>query len=402
MMDLDDFKRTNDALGHDAGDALLVEFTKRLRASVRPDDVVARFGGDEFAVMLRDAGSEVQVQAAVSSIVRSLEVPFTYDGKLLDIRCTIGASNFPVDGLHRLELMKKADIALYVAKASARGSLVQYRADMRAEVQRRMSMLSLAKQAVREDRIVPHYQPKFNLRTGQLDGFEALLRWQHTNKRFQKPATIQAAFNDFTLAAEISDKMIDAVVLDVRQWQADGVEFGHVAVNAGAAELRKGDFADKLLDRLHSAEVSPASIQVEVTESVFLGRGAERVENTLKALAAEGIQIALDDFGTGYASLSHLNQFPVHVLKIDRSFVSKSKHSSHDAAIVRAVVNLGRSLGIKIVAEGVENEAQVDFLRKLRCDYVQGYLFAQAQAASTVSSLVTDWREGHPELRSAR
>lgn len=398
MMDLDDFKRTNDALGHDAGDALLAEFSNRLRAAVRTDDVVARLGGDEFAVLLRGVGRKEQVEAAVASILRSLEVPFTFDGTLLDIRSTIGASTFPFHGSARIDLLKHADMALYVAKATNRGGLKVFRSDMRAEVHRRMSMLSLATQALREDRIVPFYQAKFNLRTGQLEGFEALLRLKHANQRIQPPATIEAAFKDINLAAEISDKIIDCVISDICKWKEDGVAFGHIAVNAGAAELRKGDFADKLLERLHRAALPSSSIQVEVTEMVFLGRGAERVEKTLQTLARQGIQIALDDFGTGYASLSHLNQFPVDVLKIDRSFISKLEHSSHDAAIVRAVINLGRSLGIKIVAEGVENADQVAFLTRHRCDYGQGYLFARAQRASKVAWLVSEWSGGHPTL----
>lgn len=396
MMDLDDFKRTNDALGHDAGDALLAEFAKRVKESVRPNDLVARLGGDEFALLLRGVGHEERVEAAVKRILSRLEVPFTYDGRLLDIRCTIGASNYPRDGSTRIELLKHADIALYVAKANSRGGLVHFRSNMRAEVQRRLSMLSVAKQAIREDRILPYYQPKFNLRTGSLDGFEALLRWKHTNERLQKPSTIEAAFKDVSLAAEISDKIVEAVVHDVHIWNEEGVAFRQVAINAGAAELRKEKFADHLLERLQQANVGPSCIQIEVTESVFLGRGAELVEKTLKALACEGIQIALDDFGTGYASLTHLNHFPVHALKIDRSFVGKLERSPHDAAIVRAIVNLGRSLGITIVAEGIENNGQLAFLRKHRCDIGQGYLFARAECASKVPELVKGWSNGHP------
>ena len=402
MLDLDEFKRTNDALGHDAGDALLVEFSARLRAAVRSDDMVARLGGDEFAVLLREVGRTDQVEAAVACILRSLELPFTFAGRLLDIRSTIGASSYPVDGASRVELLKHADMALYVAKASNKGGLSCFRTEMRAEVQRRMSMLSLAKQALREDRILPFYQPKFDLRSGQLDGFEALLRWRHANERIQRPSTIEAAFKDASLAAEISDKIIDSVIVDLRRWKEADVPFGHVAVNAGAAELRKGDFADNLLERLHRAGIPMTSIQVEVTETVFLGRGAERVEKTLQTLARHGIRIALDDFGTGYASLSHLNQFPVHVLKIDRSFVSKLEHSAHDAAIVRAVINLGRSLGIEIVAEGVENEAQLAFLTKHRCHYGQGYLFAKAQCGSKVPRLASEWSRRPSSLVKGR
>lgn len=394
MMDLDEFKRTNDALGHDAGDALLVEFSSRLRTAVRLDDMVARLGGDEFAVILRDVGRTEEIVAAVASILSSLETPFAYDGKLLDIRSTIGASTFPVHGTSRTELLKHADIALYVAKASNKGGLSCFRPEMRAEVRRRMSMLSIAQHALRDDRILPYYQPKFNLRSGQLDGLEALLRWRHTNQRVHRPAAIDAAFKDVSLAAEISERIISCVITDIRDWQNADVPFGHVAVNAGAAELRKGNFAENLLAKLHASEIPVSVIQVEVTETVFLGRGAESVAKTLRTLASAGIRIVLDDFGTGYASLSHLNQFPIHALKIDRSFVSKLESAPHQAAIVRAIIKLGRSLGIEIVAEGVENEAQLDFLTKHRCHHGQGYLFARAQPSDKVARLAAQWKQG--------
>jgi diguanylate cyclase (GGDEF)-like protein/PAS domain S-box-containing protein len=387
MMDLDNFKRTNDALGHDAGDALLIEFATRVRQALRADDVVARFGGDEFAVVLNDVGTEEEVEDAVASITAALKSPCMFDGKLIDIRTSIGACSYPDQGTTRTELLKNADIALYVAKASGRGVHKLFAPEMRAEMQNRMSMLSIAREALTGELIEPHYQPKYDLRTGELDGFEALLRWQHPARGLQGPDTIAAAFEDATLAAEISDQMIERAIRDMRGWQDNGVCFEHVAVNASAAEFKRGDFAERVLERLHRAQLSPRCLQIEVTETVFLGRGAEHVEEALRLLASEGVQIALDDFGTGYASLSHLNHFPVGVIKIDRSFIRNLEASAHDAAIVRAVINLGRSLGIKIVAEGVETAAQAALLRRYRCHSGQGYLFGKAQAAASVPAI---------------
>lgn len=387
MMDLDDFKRTNDALGHDAGDALLSEFAHRLRGAVRSDDVIARLGGDEFAVVLHGVGDEDGIEEAVAAIRNALRAPFLFEGKMLDIKVSIGASLYPNQGATRGELLKHADIALYAAKAAGRGVLRVFRPAMRAEAQHRLSMLSLAKDALACDRIVPFYQPKVDLRSGAIDGFEALLRWEHPVRGIQTPDTIAAAFEDVTLAAEISDQMIGLVVEDMRLWTDLGVEFGHVAVNAAAAEFKRGDFAERLLERLHRASLPTSCFQLEITETVFLGRGAEHVETALKTLSRAGVRIALDDFGTGYASLSHLNHFPVDVIKIDRSFISKLEGSTHDAAIVRAVINLGRSLGIKIVAEGVETSAQAAYLRKHRCHSGQGYLFGKARPADYVTGL---------------
>ncbi|MFC7537226.1 EAL domain-containing protein [Sphingomonas sp. GCM10030256] len=393
MLDLDDFKRTNDGLGHDAGDALLTEFATRLRALVRADDMVARLGGDEFAVLLQGVGKKDDVEAVVQSIKTGLKAPCHFDGKLLDIRTSIGASSFPRDGDSRTVLLKHADIALYVAKSAGRGVFRIFEAAMRADAQKRLSVLSLARDAVREKRIVPYYQPKVDLRTGRLDGFEALLRWKHPSKGIQTAERIAGAFQDGALAADISDLMIDSVIADMRNWADAGVPFQHIAVNAAAAEFRNGQFADRLIERLHRANLPASCLQLEVTETVFLGRGAEHVENALKALSREGVQIALDDFGTGYASLSHLNHFPVDVIKIDRSFIRKLSTSDHDAAIVRAVIKLGRSLGIKIVAEGIEAESQADFLRKHRCHSGQGFLFSKAVPGIGARSLVSKWDE---------
>lgn len=401
MLDLDNFKRTNDALGHDAGDALLVEFAQRLRRAVRGDELVARLGGDEFALLLRNVDGADAIEQVVDAIGRELELPFEYDGKLLDIRTSIGASLYPIHGSSRAELLKHADIALYGAKAAGRGVLRVFAPAMRAEAQNRMSMLSLAKDALAQDRILPFYQPKFDLRTGRLAGFEALLRWHHPSFGIQLPGTVEAAFQDVTLAAAISERMLDAVIRDLRRWRDEGVAFNHVAVNAAAAEFRNGDFAERLLERLRRAGLPPSCLQLEVTETVFLGRGAEHVADSLRRLAAAGIIIALDDFGTGYASLSHLNQFPVHVLKIDGSFVRNLGKSAHDTAIVRAVINLGRSLGSSVVGEGVETQAQLDQLRRLRCHYGQGYLFGKAGPADAVPDLIREWRRHSPARRPA-
>jgi EAL domain-containing protein (putative c-di-GMP-specific phosphodiesterase class I) len=259
---------------------------------------------------------------------------------------------------------------------------------MRLDMQKRASMLSLARDALAHRRILPFYQPKVDLRSGGVAGFEALLRWNHPESGPQSPATISAAFEDLALASEISDAMIASVVADLVHWRDEGVDLGHVAINAAAAEFRRGDFADRLLERLHMSGLPPRLLQVEVTETVFLGRGAESVERALKLLSAAGVGIALDDFGTGFASLSHLKQFPVDIIKIDRSFVRDLEDDPDDAAIIDAVVNLGRSLGISIVAEGVENEKQHGFLASLGCDFGQGYLYGKAAPAGEVKAML--------------
>jgi diguanylate cyclase (GGDEF)-like protein/PAS domain S-box-containing protein len=392
LLDLDHFKQINDTLGHDAGDSLLKLFAERLRGVVRATDTVARLGGDEFAIVLPDVQGELSLIQLSRSIHDCLREPFVHAGRMLDCRASMGASLFPMHGRSSEALMKNADIALYAAKAAGRGTVTLFEPHMREDVRRRTSMVQLARDALRDDRIVPYYQPKLDLSRRSIDGFEALLRWRSETGRVGEPAAIEAAFEDIEVAAAISDRMLERVITDVRRWLDKGVEFRHVAINSSAAEFRRDNFAEGLLEQLRLARVPTHHIQLEVTESVFLGRGAEYVHRALALLSARGVRIALDDFGTGYASLRHLKQFPVDIIKIDKSFVRDMEDDPGDEAIIRAVLNLGRSLGIKVVAEGIETEAQAVHLRALECDFGQGFLYSKAVAASRVPGLVARYR----------
>jgi diguanylate cyclase (GGDEF)-like protein/PAS domain S-box-containing protein len=394
LLDVDDFKRINDTLGHDAGDSLLCTFAERLGAATRSDDFVARLGGDEFAVILSGTETREEVAAAVETILAEFRRPHVFSGRVLDCNASIGASLFPEQGRSRAELLKHADIALYVAKSSWRGNLRIFDPTMRSDMQSRVSMVARARRALDEDLIRPHYQPQLDLRSGRIAGFEALLRWSDGDRGIQLPDTIAAAFEDISTAAEISDRMITKVIRDMRSWLDEGVEFGHVAINASAAEFRKSGFAEGLIERLEKAQVPADHVQLEVTETVFLGRGAECVERALKTMAAAGIRIALDDFGTGYASLSHLRHFPVDVLKIDRTFVAELGRSEDAEAIVRAVIGLGRSLDMAVVAEGVETVAQSTWLKRKGCHIGQGHLFAAALPAAEIRGVVERFNGG--------
>ncbi len=392
VLDLDHFKQLNDTLGHDTGDALLQTVATRLEAFCAGQRgttaLAARLGGDEFAVIIDDIADVGELGSRAAALLEELHKPFLHAGRLLDCHATIGAALFPAHGQQPEELLKSADIALYAAKASERGRAVTFEPEHRAELQQRQSMVGLARRALADDRIVPYYQPKVRLDDGGVYGFEALLRWQHDRNGIQYPATISAAFEDLELAAVISDRIIDQVIVDMRTWLDRGLPFGHVAVNAAAAEFRGDRFAERVLERLARAEIPPHYFHLEVTETVFLGRGAEYVERALKLLSEAGISIALDDFGTGYASLRHLKQFPVDVIKIDRSFVQNMETDPEDAAIITAVLNLGKSLDIEVVAEGIETASQARVLQAMNCRYGQGFLFSQAVAASQVPTLI--------------
>ena len=400
LFDVDHLKETNDTIGHDAGDVVLRTFGERLRGALGERCTLARLGGDEFAAVIEDDGDPQQVIARVQAALRLVREPLAHDGRILDCQATAGGSLFPGHGATAAELLKSADIALYAAKAQARGSLATFEPQMRADLQRRSSMLSIARDVVRDDRVMPFYQPKVALDSGHVCGFEALLRWRHPLLGPQSPATIAAAFEDLELAVDLSERMLERIVGDMRRWLDDGVEFGRIAFNLSPAEFRREDLADRILGRLARAQVPVERLELEVTETVFVGRGAECVATTLETFSRAGVHIALDDFGTGYASLTHLKAFPVHTIKIDRSFVSNLDTDAGDAAIIDAVVALGHRLGMTVVAEGVETAAQARYLLTQGCDMAQGYLFGEsvprervpAALARAVAMARSGWR----------
>ncbi|MGF9759922.1 EAL domain-containing protein [Microvirga sp. 0TCS3.31] len=392
VMDLDHLKQINDRFGHDAGDDLLKEFAQRLRQAVKATDVVARLGGDEFAVILPDITGEEDVAEAARTILCRMQEPLRRKGKALDCRTSIGGAITVGLDTSPEELQKQADLALYHSKSSGRGAFKMFVPALRQEAQRTASALEVAAKAVESGWILPFYQPKVVLASGAIGGFEALLRWQHPRGGIQSPEKIAPAFNDTELGTAIGERMRACVLNDMRRWLDAGVSVGRIAVNASAAEFRRGDYAERVLDELRQMGVPARCLEVEVTESVFLGSGAEFVERALRTLSAEGVTIALDDFGTGYASLSHLKRFPVNTLKIDRSFVSGLEVDAGDAAIVKAVLSLGHNLGIEIVAEGVETAFQASLLQRMSCDLVQGYHFGRPMPATDVPSFIASWQ----------
>jgi len=403
MIDLDHFKQINDALGHQAGDRLLQNFADRLRATVRAGDTVARLGGDEFAVLVGHLDSAQRLAELSRSIHERLREPFIQQGRVLDCRVSIGAAVYPDHGKTPKDLMVSADMALYAAKAEGRSKTIEYRPHLRDEVQRFAAMVGTAREAIQDDRIAPYYQPKLNLNDGSIVGFEALLRWRDKSDGVHLPAGIAAAFEEHEVAAEISERIIGQSISDMRRWLEQGVPFGHVAVNASAAEFRRDDFAERVLESLHKADIPPSCFQLEVTETVFLGRGSEFVQRALSVLHQTGVRIALDDFGTGYASLRHLKEFPVDTVKIDCSFVRDMEEDPNDEAIIKAVINLGKNLGIKVVAEGIERMSQAQRLIELGCDYGQGFLFSEAIPAERIPALVSSFgtKNAETELKLA-
>lgn len=389
MLDVDQLKHINDTYGHDVGDSLLQMFAKRLALLVRKEDTVARLGGDEFAIVLPHVSGKRGITRISDRIIAAMREPFIHGNFLLACKPSMGASHFPAHATSSEALIKSADLALYTAKSTSRGSLVMFHPRMRTNIKARESKIARARTALGNDQIFPFYQPKVELESKRIVGFEALLRWRQKLGAVQPPEGISPALADFELALEIGDRMLRRAVSDARDWLDGGTSFGSIALNAGAVELQDRSFADRFLERLRQGGVPPHLFQVEVVETVLLGRGVDRVEENLRALNQEGVLIALDDFGTGYASLSHLKKFPVDVIKIDQSFVRGMISEKGNLEIIDAVVGLGKSLGLKVVAEGVETAAQAEFLVKIGCTFGQGYYFSKAVAATDVPKLLS-------------
>jgi len=390
LIDLDHFKHINDTLGHMAGDHLLAVFGSRFKEVVRSSDFVARLGGDEFAVIVEGRQGEVDLAATGASILSRLQEPVEYDGRVLNASASLGGATFPTDASSASELFDNADIALYALKGTGRGGTKMFKPTLRDQARIISSQLSLARSSISSNAVEPHYQPQVELETGAVVGFEALMRLSCSPDNVGLPGSVAEAFKDFELASRISELMQDQVFADIRKWMNRGVIVDHVAVNAAPVEFLRDDFAERMLARLKAHGVPPRLIQLEVTETVFTERGSVYVGRALQQLHHMGVRIALDDFGTGYSSLSHLRDFPVDVVKIDRSFVDGMGREPEILAIVAAVVDLARSLRIGVVAEGVETEEQRLQLMRLGCPYGQGYLFGRAVTASKVPQLAGD------------
>jgi len=387
MVDLDNFKHINDSFGHHAGDLVLRTFGDRIGEALPRGAVLARFGGDEFAVLLPGTTAG-QAPGIADDLLAILRRPFALAGRNVDLRASIGIAVFPDHAADGGELVKAADIALYSAKDVGRATVRLFEPGMRAALQDQAMMLNRARSIVENDWAEPAYQPKIAFGSGRVMGLEALFRWRDPRMGLQTPATIASAFDDFELAAMLGEAMVEAVLADVRHWLDAGVNVGRVGINASPAEFRNPHYAERLLGRLAAHRVPATALELEITETALLADSDGRVLHALQTLRTAGMTIALDDFGTGFSSLAHLRRFPVDTLKIDQSFVGGIDAASGDRAIVEAVLRLGEALGLTTVAEGVETESQAAFLRGRGCALAQGYLFSRPLPASEIAEFI--------------
>jgi len=377
FLDLDRFKHINDSFGHGFGDALLKVIAQRLQATVRESDTVTRLGGDEFVILLTGISQIGAVQGAVMKILQAVEQPVVVDGHTLFVTASIGAALFPNDGEDLVSLLKNADAAMYRAKDEGRNALRFYSTDMSAQALEQLELASALRQALERGEFELHYQPRVALVGGGVVGMEALLRWRHPQRGLVMPGSFIRAAEENGLIVPIGAWVIGTACAQAKAWQDAGLAALPVAVNVSGRQTREPDaLLAHVTQTLQRTGLRGEMLELELTESVVMHNPAQLIE-MLHSLAQLGVRIAIDDFGTGYSSLSYLKRFPVNLLKIDRSFVSDLAHDEDDAAIAQAVVSLGHALNLRVVAEGVETEAQSRLLCAMGCDEAQGYLFSR-------------------------
>jgi diguanylate cyclase (GGDEF)-like protein len=381
LIDLDRFKEINDTFGHQYGDLLLQLIEPRLRSVLRPDDTVARLGGDEFAVLLTGADA-MRAERVARRLLDALDAPFDLAGNTLDVGGSIGIAVSPEHATDPDALLRRADIAMYAAKRSSRG-LTVYAVEHDQHSPDRLALVGELRRAIDNDELTLYYQPKVDLESGECIGVEALVRWRHPRRGLVAPDQFIPLAEQTGLIRPLSRWVLTAALRQARAWQEeDGLEVP-IAINLSMRDLHDPDLPDTVAEMLSTWQIPTARIMVEITENGLMADPA-RALATVTGLRAMGIRIAIDDFGTGYSSLAYLKRLPVDELKIDRSFVRELAADLDDLAIVRSTISLGHDLGLKIVAEGVEDLATLDLLRTLGCDVGQGYHISRPVTADAI------------------
>ncbi len=404
FLDLDHFKLINDSLGHHAGDALLRAVAPRLQAHLRPGDVVARFGGDEFGVLIDRLADEEEAIAIADRVAAAFAQPFSIDGVEHFVTASIGVAVARPAAQRSASaelLIRDADAAMYRAKEGGRARCVLFDAAMRASARRRLETERELRHALEREELALHYQPVVSLRSGEITGLEALLRWQHPERGLLDPAEFVSIAEDSGLIEPIGRWVQDRAcrqILDWHEQRPDARPFD-VAVNLSARQVAHPDLPATVAEIVARTGLDPVHLRLEITESVLVEESASAIAS-LEALNEIGVRLVLDDFGTGYSSLAYLNRFPFHALKIDRSFVDALGIEQERTAIVEAIIGMARALSLEVIAEGVENEVQLAELRRLGCDYAQGHLFHPALPATEISRLLREGALGYSGISS--
>jgi diguanylate cyclase (GGDEF)-like protein/PAS domain S-box-containing protein len=386
LIDLDNFKTINDTLGHNIGDGILVEVARRLRESVRDSDIVARLGGDEFVVALTESGSGA-VPVLAAKLLHALARPYVIDGYDLNSTPSIGISVYPEDGDSAESLIKSSDVAMYHAKSNGRNNFQFFTPAMNVAATERLNIENSLRLGLERHQFLLHYQPQVDVTSGQVVGVEALVRWQHPQFGMVVPDRFIPIAEETGLILPLGAWVLEAAVEQLAAWESQGLRGLRMAINLSARQLRDNGLLPVIEAVLGRYGVRAEQIELEITESAAM-ENAERTAAILLQLRAMGVGLAIDDFGTGYSSLSYLKRLPVGTLKIDRSFVMDIERDENDAAICTATISLAHSLGLSVVAEGVETAAQLEYLKKLGCDLAQGYYFSKPMPAEECTAFI--------------
>lgn len=403
LIDLDNFKTINDTLGHAVGDELLKRVGDSIRSLLREEDTVARLGGDEFVVVLQNASQPVDLDTAAARILRAISTPMMVEGNQLYINASMGITVYPGDGEDYGAMLRNADTAMYYAKSQGRNGYRYFVEDMNKDRQERLNMASGIRQALDNGEFVLHFQPKVWLKTGEVGGMEALIRWRHPQQGMIPPGRFIPVAEDCGLISEIGEWVIAAAIRQLATWRDMGLQPVKVAINLSAGQCQSEETLLLVDSLLEEHAIDGKYLEMEITESMVM-HDAEKAIDIFWKLKARGVSVAIDDFGTGHSSLSYLKRFPIDCLKIDKSFVDDIETDKNDAEIVCAIIALAHSLGMRVVAEGVETTAQLDFLRNNGCDDVQGYYFSKPLPAVEMTELLrqkrfdvgewSDWKLG--------
>jgi len=388
ILDLNRFKYINDVLGHESGDFVLKVVANRLKATLRPYDTVARLGGDEFALLLQDVEDEA-INAAVSRIEQAFEEPVTLNNQPIDIGCSIGVAKFPEHGEDASTLLRRADMAMYSAKRLD-ASFAFYAPDLDEHREEHLSLLGELKRAIELDELKLFFQPKITLGDSSVLSVETLIRWQHPSRGLIPPNQF-IPFAEHTGAIKLVTRWLVAkAMIQARSWADEGLNI-QMSVNISTRDLLDPDFSNYVRKRLKENNVEPDMICMEITESALM-QDPVRARRTVEELHRLGVSISIDDYGTGYSSLAYVKNLPVNELKIDREFIKNMINNKQDIAIVRSTIELGHNLGLKVVAEGIEREEEMQLLREFGCDQAQGYLISKALTASDMETWISDNR----------
>jgi diguanylate cyclase (GGDEF)-like protein len=404
-LDLDRFKRINDNLGHSVGDSLLQSVARRLEGAVRPGDAIAnaqarpqsqqsriaRLGGDEFVILLTGLTEEQQAALVANRVRLALSEPFTCSGHRFVVTPSIGIAMFPQDGNDIEDLLIKADLAMYRAKEQGRNGHVFYGESMSIRSLGRLELEGELRNAIDANDFMIYYQPKLDLHTSQIIGVEALLRWKHRTRGWIPPDTFIPIAEETGLIITLGEWVIREACRQLRTWRSQGIANLAISVNVATQQFEREDFVDSVLSNMLKYGVEPGQLEVEITESALMRHIGDTI-TALQKLRDAGVILSIDDFGTGYSSLGYLKQFPVDTLKIDRSFVKDLHSSSDDAAICAAIIAMARELRLKVVAEGVEVQEQLDFLRLHGCDQIQGFLISKPVPLTDLDRLLPQRR----------